>query len=204
LQDQNTQNWHGVVKIPGAKPFQVGVEMFFFNDLQLGANDIPFNASPYPSHPVIFFQEYQGDLGLTQPQSVYELDKTGLAPGKAGAVALGGTVDLGDGIQLKFPELRRYSVLQFTRNPGAWVLFAAAVLILVGLIPALYSSRRRVWLRAVPAGGTLRIEVAGQALQRKAAFEEEFTALVRELGRGLEVEQPAKAGERVESGVDAG
>jgi hypothetical protein len=61
-----------------------------------------------------------------------------------------------------------------------------------------------VWLRAVPAGGTLRIEVAGQALQRKAAFEEEFTALVRELGRGLEVEQPAKAGERVESGVDAG
>lgn len=204
LQDQTTQNWHGVIKVPAATPFQVGVEMFFFNDLQLGPNQIPFNASPYANRPVIFLQAYQGDLGLSKPQSVYALDKTALAPGAVGAVPLGGTMDLGNGIKLRFPELQKYSVLQFTRNPGSWVLFAAAVLILVGLIPALYSSRRRVWLRAIPDGGALRVEVAGQALQRKAAFEEEFAALVRELGKGLAVEPPVRAGERVESGIDAG
>jgi cytochrome c biogenesis protein len=203
LQDQRSGNWHGVVKVPSATPLQLGVEMFFFNDLQLGPKDVPFNATPYPSRPFIFFQEFRGNLGLNQPQSVYQLDKTRLAPAKVGGLPLGGSMRLDDGIEVRFPSLAKYSVLQFTRNPGAWVLFAAAVLILVGLIPALYSSRRRVWIRAIPAGDAVRIEVAGQALQRKAAFEEEFTALVRELGRDLHVEQPAAPAARVESGIDA-
>jgi cytochrome c biogenesis protein ResB len=63
-------------------------------------------------------------------------------------------------------------------------MLAAALLILVGLVPALYSSRRRVWVRAVRADGegTL-LQVGGFALQRKAAFEDEFRAIAHELGR---------------------
>lgn len=205
LQDARSGNWRGVVKVPSVKPEQLGLELFFFNDLELGENDVPFNASPYPRSPFIFFREYRGDLGLDVPQSVYQLDKSRLAEGDVGGIALGGSQRLRDGLELRFPDLKEYSVLQMTSNPGAWVLFAAAVLILVGLIPALYSSRRRVWVRAIPAGDAVRIEVAGHALQRKAAFEEEFAALVRELGRDLNVEQPgAGSGSRVESGVDAG
>jgi cytochrome c biogenesis protein ResB len=77
---------------------------------------------------------------------------------------------------------------------------------LVGLIPALYSSRRRVWLNVIPVDeGRMRIEVAGIALQRRHAFEDEFAALVRDLGRELNVEQPgSRTGSRVESGIDAG
>lgn len=202
LQDSATETWHGVVKVPSVRPEQLGLELFFFNDLDLTPQNVPFNASPYPNRPFVFFQEWRGDLGLTVPQSVYELDKTALAKDKTGGIAMGSSQKLDDGIEIRFPDLRKYSVLQMTANPGAWVLFAAAVLILVGLMPALYSSRRRIWVRATPAGDAVRIEVAGHALQRKAAFEDEFTALVRELGRDLKVEQPAVAGSPVESGID--
>lgn len=204
LQDQQTQNWHGVLKIPSLKP-QLGLELYFFNDLRLDDADVPFNASPYPRRPFVFFQEYRGDLGLTVPQSVYKLDKTRLAQGKVGAIPMNGSQPLGDGIEIRLTGLKKYSVLQMTGNPGAWVLFAAAVLILVGLIPALYSSRRRVWVHAISTGAAVRIEVAGHALQRRHAFEDEFAGIVRELGRDLKVEQPGdRSGHRVESGIDAG
>lgn len=204
LQDAQTQNWRGVVKVPSVRP-QLGVEMYFFNDLKLGAQDVPFNASPYPRRPFLFIQEYRGDLGLDRPQSVYRLDKTSLARGAVGAIPMGGKHVLPDGIEIRFSGLKQYSVLQMTSNPGAWTLFAASVLILVGLIPALYSSRRRVWVNVLALGERTRIEVAGHALQRRHAFEDEFTALVRELGRELNVEQPGgRTGARVESGIDAG
>ncbi|MCA1832789.1 MAG: cytochrome c biogenesis protein ResB [Actinobacteria bacterium] len=200
LQDSGSQTWRGVVKVPSVTPAQLGLELYFFNDLDLAAGNVPFNASPYPRRPFVFYQEWRGDLGLSVPQSVYQLDKSALVKNKSGGLAIGGKQALDDGIEIRFPDLRKYSVLQMTANPGAWVLFAAAVLILVGLIPALYSSRRRIWVRAIPAGDVVRIEVAGHAWQRKAAFEEEFNALVRELGRDLKVEQPAAS--RVESGID--
>jgi cytochrome c biogenesis protein len=196
LQDSRTQVWRGVVKVPSVKPSQFGLEMYFFNDVQLLRGSEPVNASPYPRRPFVFFQEWRGDLGLSVPQSVYQLDKTSLVKNKSGGLMLGGKQLLDDGLEVRFPDLKKYSVLQMTANPGSWVLFAAAVLILVGLIPALYSSRRRVWVRAIPSGDTVRIEVAGHAWQRKAAFDEEFTELVRELGRTLKVEQPSP----VESG----
>ncbi len=185
LEDRRTGAWRGVVKIPQTKPRQLGIELYFYNDLDVTQRDVPFNRSPLPRRPVMFFQTFRGDLGLDRPQSVYVLDKTALTQGDVGGVPLGGTVGAGDGISLSFPELKQYSVFQVTSDPGAPIMLAAAVLILVGLIPALYSSRRRVWVRALPDAAGSRVEVAGQALQRKGAFEEEFKAIVRNLGRDL-------------------
>ncbi len=175
----------GVVKVPQTKPSQLGLELYFFQDLDTTENSEPFNRSPLPRHPVLFFAPYRGDLGLDRAQSVYALDKTALAQGEPGGVPLGGTVDIGDGITVSFPDLRQFSVLLVAADPGTPFMLAAAVLILVGLIPALYSSRRRVWVRAVPDVAGSRVEVAGQALQRKGAFEEEFKQIVRNLGRDL-------------------
>jgi cytochrome c biogenesis protein len=185
LEDRGRGVWRGVVKVPQTKPGQLGIELYFYNDLDVTENDVPFNRSPLPRRPVMFFQTFRGDLGLDRPQSVYVLDKTALTQGDVGGVPLGGTVDAGDGISVSFPELKQYSVFQVTSDPGAPIMLAAAVLILVGLIPALYSSRRRVWVRALPDAAGSRVEVAGQALQRKGAFEEEFKAIVRNLGRDL-------------------
>ena len=58
-------------------------------------------------------------------------------------------------------------------------------LLLAGLIPSLYVTRRRVWVRASPAGpGTTRVELAGLALQGKPAFEAELARLAQQIRRG--------------------
>ena len=187
LEDRASGAYRGVVKVPQTKPTQLGLDLFFYNDLPKTLLDyIPYNQSPYPRHPVVFFQAFRGDLGLDVPQSVYTLDKTALIPSDAGGMRLGHSWPLPDGITVSFAGLKRYSVFQVASDPGQWIMLGAAVLVLVGLIPALYSSRRRVWIRATPDAAGARLEVAGQALQRKAAFEEEFKALVRNLGRDLE------------------
>jgi hypothetical protein len=54
---------------------------------------------------------------------------------------------------------------------------AGAILVLVGLIPSLYSYRRRVWVEAAREGDRTRVALAGVALQRKSAFADEFAGL---------------------------
>ncbi|MHB8513565.1 MAG: cytochrome c biogenesis protein ResB [Actinomycetota bacterium] len=177
--------WRGVVKIPEVSP-QAGIEMFFFPDFVVGKGDIPGSRSPLPNHPVILYQAYRGDLGLTIPQSVYSLDKSRLVQADAGGIAIGGSHTLTGGLEISFPDLKKYSVFQVAADPGAPLALTGAALILVGLIPSLYSSRRRVWVRAEPAENGTRVRVSGLALQRKAAFAEEFGSIVRQLGRSFQ------------------
>ena len=66
-----------------------------------------------------------------------------------------------------FPELRQYSVFLISRDVGIPVVLAAAILVLVGLIPSLYVSRRKVWIRAEAAPGGALVKIGGFALQRK-------------------------------------
>jgi cytochrome c biogenesis protein len=177
--------FQGVVKIPETKPLQSGFDMVFFTDARQDAAGNLVNASPQPVRPIIGFRQYVGDLGLDVAQNVYELDTSSMTAGPGGAMTLGDSFNLPNGMKISFTGLKQYSVFEVASNPGAPILLLAAVLILVGLIPALYSSRRRVWVRAAPHNGVARLEIAGQAMQRKAAFEEEFKALVRDLDRDL-------------------
>ena len=179
------QTNRGVIKAPAAVPQQTGLDMLFLPDPEFDADGVPFNAGPEPDDPVVLVQHYLGDLGLERAQSVYTLDLRGMTLAETRAVRMGETVQLANGIELTFAGLKQYSVFQVSTNPGSIILLVAAILILVGLIPALYSSRRRVWVRAADRGGVVRVEIAGQALQRKAAFEEEFRALVRTIDRDL-------------------
>jgi cytochrome c biogenesis protein len=185
LQDNRTGAWRGVVKVPQTKPGQLGLDLYFYSDLEVTQGDVPFNRSPLDRRPVMFFQSFRGDLGLVRPQSVYVLDKTAMIPGDVGGMPLGGSANLGDGITIAFPELKQYSVFAVSSDPGLPLMLGAAILILVGLLPALYSSRRRVWVRANADASGSRVEVAGQAFQRKGAFEEEFKTIVRNLDLDL-------------------
>jgi cytochrome c biogenesis protein len=84
---------------------------------------------------------------------------------------------------MSFPQLRKYSVFQVTRDSGVPIVLVAAILIILGLLPALYTSRRKVWVRAEPDGAATTLKVGGFALQRRAQFEEEFARLVDALER---------------------
>jgi cytochrome c biogenesis protein len=86
---------------------------------------------------------------------------------------------------VSFTGLKQYSVLTLARDPGVPVVAVAAGLLLLGLVPSLYVTRRRVWVRAIPAGaGGTRVELAGLALQGKAAFEAELARLAQQVERG--------------------
>jgi cytochrome c biogenesis protein ResB len=60
----------------------------------------------------------------------------------------------------------------------------------VGLIPALYVSRRKVWVRAEAAPGGALVKIGGFALQRKDSFENEFDAIVRAVAAPSSAAQP--------------
>jgi cytochrome c biogenesis protein ResB len=93
-------------------------------------------------------------------------------------------------LTMSFPRLRQYSRFQITRDATVPYVLAAAILILAGLLPALYVSRRKIWVRAVADGDGALVQIGGFALQRKDRFADEFeavvTAVVRAAGGRIE------------------
>ena len=171
--------WRGVLKLPSLRP-QVGLELRLLPDVRAALIGAPMLEA---RDPFLTYTAWRGDLRLTAAQSVFRLDTRSLDPFAEGGMGLGQTRRLPGGIVVTFRDLREYTQFLVKRDPGTWIMLAAAALIVGGLIPALYSSRRRVWVRAVPADGegTL-LQIAGFALQRKAAFDDEFAEISGELG----------------------
>jgi len=157
--------------------------------------------------PIVFYKVYRGDL--TDP-SLTSLDTSVMRKAGEGVVGAGQTVDLRTGVALEggpeppgltisFPELRQYSVLQVSRDRGVPLVLLAAILVLLGLLPALYTSRRKVWVRAEPNGNGTVLKVGGFALQRKPQFDEEFSKLVDAMARAAGGDSSVEEKERVSS-----
>ncbi|MFP5225757.1 MAG: cytochrome c biogenesis protein ResB [Actinomycetota bacterium] len=179
----NNGAWTGVAKVPGTQPQQLGLAMQLFVDPFEGPEGGLRDRNRAPRDPVIVSQVLLGDLGLDKPQNVYALDPAGLTRVGDSIVGIGRSDELTNGITITFSDMVQYSVFQIGYNPGAWMLFAGAVAMLVGLIPGLYGFRRRVWLRATTDGYMTVLEIAGHAFQRKQAASEEFDGLVEEIDR---------------------
>lgn len=194
----------GAIKLPQLNP-QVGLQLTFFTGLEVAGNQ--FYNDPRLIDPVLVVLPYQGNLRADQAQSVFTLDTTELRPvgGQPLVLPLGRSGRLANGLQVSFSGLKRYTVLTLARDPGVPVMATAGGLILAGLIPSLYVTRRRVWLRAVSVpegeGGGCRVELAGLALQGKTAFVEEFQRIAEEVRRELPGSRPrfGSPGERAGS-----
>jgi len=178
--------WDCVVKLPSVHP-QVGIRFRLWPDSRaLYALLSTGQAMPMLGvhSPVMTFTAYQGDLRADLALPSNELDTSAMHVLDRGAVGAGKSVTIGDGVEVTFAHLKRYSVFEIKRDRGLGILLAAAILILVGLLPALYTSRRKVWVTAEPAseGGGSVVKIAGFALQRRPQFEEEFARLVHAIG----------------------
>ena len=125
------------------------------------------------------------DVRYVTERCVFHLTQTGLD-----------LIEIAPGVDMTFTALPRYSVLQVSRDAGVPVVLGAAILLLLGLLPAMYTSRRRLWVRVrAVEGGTeveAEVEVGGFALQRKPQFEEEFARTVRALVEAAGGEAPAR------------
>ncbi len=177
--------WRCVVKLPSLRP-QVGIRFELWPDSR-GLLSLLQTGQVMPMlvayAPVMTWEAFEGDLRAELVQSVSTLDTSAMRRIGSGVLGAGETVDLGRGITVSFPELRRYTVLTVARDRGMWIVLVAAILMLVGLLPALSSTRRKVWVRAEPDGAGAVLKVGGFALQRGSRFEEEFARLVRDLER---------------------
>jgi cytochrome c biogenesis protein len=175
--------WNCVVKLPTLTP-QVGIRFELWPDSRsLYALLRTGRAMPMLTQfsPVMTYTAYRGDLRSELVQNATVLDTLGMRKWKQGVIGAGETKDLGSGLTISFPDLRQYTVLEVKRDRGLWIMFLAALLILIGLLPALYSSRRKLWVTAEPDGPGSILKVGGFALQRRSQFEEEFARLVDEL-----------------------
>jgi cytochrome c biogenesis protein len=189
LRDPASEWSTGAVKVTRSSP-QVGLDLTMFTGLVTAPDcpgGAPFCNDPRLVRPVLVVLAYQGDLQAHRAQSVFSLDRTRLEPLGDRPLLLvpGQSRKLANGMEVSFTDLKQYSVLTLARDPGVPVVAVAAALLLLGLVPSLYVTRRRVWVRAVAAGaGGARVELAGLALQGKAAFEAELTRLARQVERG--------------------
>jgi cytochrome c biogenesis protein len=191
--------WRGAIKLTAPEP-DVTITLELWPDFRAFAN-LQLTGEPTSMlvqfDPYIRYSVYVGEI--VDPTSS-NLDTTGLhRQGRGDLHAAGAsTFDLPGGgeLRLAFPELRHYSVLLISRDVGIPVVLAAAILVLVGLIPSLYVSRRKVWIRAEAAPGGALVKIGGFSLQRKDSFEEEFDRIVRAIGRSQEPEaqRPEKVG----------
>ena len=180
-----TLPWRGVLRLPSLRP-QIALEFALFPDR--GAVEASLRtgrAQPMlvARDPFMTYTAYRGELPATARQTLTTLDTSGMERFASGVIGVGDAAELTRDVTLSFPELREYTVLQVSRDRGLWIMLVAAILILLGLLPALYDSRRKLWVRADRRGEATVLEVGGFALQRRDRFEEEFARLVEELGR---------------------
>ncbi|WP_447943557.1 cytochrome c biogenesis protein ResB [Microbacterium aurum] len=205
-QDANMTS-QGVIKVPDGLSDQVGMVGYFYPTAIDAHSGILTSAYPSLANPVLTLWVYAGDLGIDDgtPRSVFTLDPTDmtqLAGADSGTPALelepGETVDLPGGLgTITFEDerttgasepVKRYVSLSIHRDVGApWVL-AFAIIALAGLLAALFVPRRRMWVKATSADGTLRLEYAGLARGEDPAIAVAVADLVRGHTAALDAE----------------
>ena len=195
----------GVIKVPDAQPRQLGFAGVFL-PTQIDVGGRLASAFPAADYPRVSLVSYAGNLGLNsgQPQSVYSLDTSRmrrlavsprpLAPGQSIVLPHG----LG---KLTFTGYRQWVSLAITYDPGQVPALVSALAALAGLILSFLVRRRRIFVRAVPAGeadgraadggaadggatdgGATDVEVGGLTRSDAAGgFETEFAELASEI-----------------------
>ncbi|MET1087416.1 MAG: cytochrome c biogenesis protein ResB [Arthrobacter sp.] len=146
-----------VIKVPDAKPDQLGFAGFFLPTAFISNEGVSFSGDPELFNPQLTLNSYYGDLGLDTgaPQNVFELDVKDLTPLNARNLHAGG-ITLAPGTSYTLPDgkgtisfdgVKRYIGVDIHHNPGQLYALVFALLAVAGLILSLYVNRRRVWVR---------------------------------------------------------
>ena len=170
--------WTGTAKVKVDDPAnQLALDLALLPDARLVDGTPQIGPDPRPRNPVMLGTLYFGALGLQRPIPAAQFDR-GSGPKGTIMVRPGSTAELAKGsLTVEFVDLGYWSGLQVSHSPGQWLLLLGSGLILAGLIPSLYSYRRRIWVDVRPLDRGSHITVAGVALQRKAAFADDFPSV---------------------------
>ncbi|MCU1672047.1 MAG: ResB family protein [Frankiales bacterium] len=179
------------IKVPDTRGEQLAFEGVFTPTTVQNESGNVASAHPAAQSPALTLIGYRGDLGIDAgvPSSVYSLDRRRLVPvdgGRPKLLGVGETWTLPDGRTVTFAKTTEWATFQVTQDPGKGIALLASVGIVLGLCMSLFVRRRRVWVRAVPAGGEdgsgrTVVEVGGLARTDPDAFAAEFDELVERL-----------------------
>ena len=153
----------GVIKVPDVSTGkQIGLVGFLLPTAIESGPGLWRSLNPQPNNPLLVLSVWRGDLGLDGgvPQNVYQLDQARMtqsvdAAGKPVTLYVhpGETVVLPDGLgSISLDGLPRYVALDLRHDPTLPFVLAFALAALAGLATSLFTPRRRVWVRAEPAG----------------------------------------------------
>jgi cytochrome c biogenesis protein len=166
---------------------QIGLQGVFLPTAASSGGE-PVSVFPDQLNPRWMFTVWQGDLGLDsgRPQSVYQLDTTGMTQVRDGTgrpltvvLAPGESATLPDGLgSVTFERVDRFAALQVRTDPAKGWALAFAVLAIAGLALSLFVARRRVWVRVLPDGG---VEVAALARSDDPRLDRELADIVSAL-----------------------
>ncbi|MFJ6078719.1 cytochrome c biogenesis protein ResB [Pseudarthrobacter sp. NPDC092419] len=146
-----------VIKVPDAKPDQLGFVGFFLPTAFVTDEGVSFSGDPDLFNPQLTLNSFYGDLGLDAgaPQNVFELDVADLTPLNARNLDAGG-ITLAPGTSYTLPDgkgsisfdgVKRYIGVDIHHNPGQLYALIFALLAVAGLVASLYINRRRAWVR---------------------------------------------------------
>lgn len=195
----------GVVKVPDARPKQLGFLGFFMPTAMRSATGNLVSVFPAPKNPTVTLLAFKGNLGLDSgtPQSVYQLDTAKLKKvGKGHTLRPGQTMKLPNGAgAITFTGYKQYVTLAITYDPGRYPALFFAFLAVAGLLCSLLIRRRRVWVRVgAGEGGRSVVDVGGLTrADASGTFATEFDRLAAEL---REATTSASESEGTRSGAD--
>ena len=194
LSPNDGQNvWTGTAKVKFDDPQQqIALDLVLAPDAQMDDSGQPtIGPDPRPINPVLIGNLYFGDLGLERPVPAVQFDRSS-GPVDTAMLRPGTQRDVVQGnLTVEFVDLGYWSGLQVSHAPGRLLLLLGGGLILAGLIPSLYSYRRRIWVDVRPAEAGSEVTVAGVALHRKSAFVDEFDAITTAVRRGFSTDTGA-------------
>ena len=177
----------GVIKVPDANPSELGFAGVFLPTM-VDVDGTLHSAFPAALNPRVSLLAYAGNLGMNsgQPQSVYQLDTSGLhrLPVAPDPLSVGQSMKLPGGAgTITFTGYKQWISLAITYDPGQLPALVSGLAALAGLLLSFLVRRRRVFVRAYPGddGGTV-VDLGGLARSDAAGgFEAEFSALAAEL-----------------------
>jgi cytochrome c biogenesis protein len=164
-----TYTSNGIIKVPEARPEQLGFQGFFLpTAVTQGGRDVSTSAHPAAANPLVGLNVWHGDLGLDdgRSQSVFILDKSKMQQYKDGdknvriSLQPGMTADLPGGGTIQFTELRQFARFQIGSAPLVKVPLFGIVAGLLGLMVSLTVKPRRTWVRTRRDGSRTVVDVA--------------------------------------------
>jgi cytochrome c biogenesis protein len=163
----------GVVKVPDGLSVGLGMQGFFYPSATKLSSGALSSDNPQPTNPTVTFNIYTGDLGLDSGTSanVFQLpvDKLKQVAGRHTGIAVvlkpGDSFAIPGGLgTVTFSGLKRYAGLEMRHDATQLGVATSAFFLVAGLLAALSTRRRRIWIRV--AGTARKPELEWGAMSR--------------------------------------